>query len=137
IPAGKQTGIAPLGKGEVYRPAPYRRSQTKKRTSLPAEFTQATLDDLFAQATLEVDILPSLPIASIRAARDKKQNKRYTQLGFDSLPELFAIEGATALAPEEADNGTNGDKGAIQRTDRQPDRNRENGFPINLVTSER
>src|SRR5438105_4068027 len=88
VPAGKAAGLATFGKGEVYRPAPRSRRKTKKRPSETAGLTQATLDDLFSQTSLEVDILPSLPISSIRAAKAKKHNGQYTQLGFDTLPEL-------------------------------------------------
>src|SRR5437667_125326 len=63
----KPARLATFGNAEVYRPAPRSRRKTKKRSSEMAGFTQATLDDLFAQPTLEVDILPSLPIPIIRA----------------------------------------------------------------------
>src|SRR5260221_10314195 len=85
VPASKQTGIvtatsdvATFGKAEVYRPAPRSRRKAKPGTGLYLakkhatsfeSVKQATLDDLFTSLSLEVDILPSLPIPCIRAAR--------------------------------------------------------------------
>ncbi len=128
----KPARLATFGNAEVYRPAPRSRRKTKKRSSETAGLTQATLDDLFAQPTLEVDILPSLPIPIIRAARHAKHNGQYTQLGFDSLPELFAIEGATALAPEPVENRNEQHNGAVHRPDEQPGVRAKEPEPIRL-----
>src|SRR5258708_40052816 len=82
--------VATFGKAEVYRPAPRSRRKAKPGTGLYLakkhatsfeSIKQATLDDLFTSLSLEADILPSLPISSIRAARHAKQNGQYTQLG--------------------------------------------------------
>src|SRR5712691_4521968 len=133
VSPGKQAGIAPaFGKGEMYRSAPHRRSKAKKRTSRSPELTQATLDDLFSTQTLEADILPSLPIASIRAARAKKHTGQYTQLGFDTLPELFPIEGATALAPEPAENSSEPKNGVVKLPVEPPSVRADEHRPIKL-----
>src|SRR5438874_2071362 len=129
VTPGKPARLATFGNAEVYRPAPRSRRKTKKRSSEIAGFTQATLDDLFSQTSLEADILPSLPLISIQTAKAKKHNGQYTQLGFDTLAELFVTEGATALAPEPADTGTAKNNGAMQRADEQAGERAEDHVP--------
>src|SRR3989440_1275730 len=128
----KPARLATFGNAEVYRPAPHSRRKTKKRSSEMAGFTQATLDDLFSHTSLEVDILPSLPLISIQTAKAKKHNGQYTQLGFDSLPELFTIEGSTVLAPEPAENRNELQSGAVHRPDEQPGVRAKEPEPIRL-----
>jgi N12 class adenine-specific DNA methylase len=119
VSTGKPASIATFGRPEVYRSAPQSRRRVKKHTSVSTVYNQSTFDDLFATTSREADIPSPTPLTSIRAARGKKQNSQYAQLGFDSLTEIPPENGSAVPTGKPAGSGTESNDADIQRSEVQ------------------
>src|SRR5205823_2068718 len=69
-----------------------------------------------AATSQEADTPPVLPVTSIRAARNKKQNSQYAQLGFDSLAEVPPEDSGAVSTGKPAGSGTEYDLADVQRS---------------------
>ncbi len=116
VSAGKPAGIATFGGPEVYRSAPHSRRRGKKHTAVSDVYNQSTFDDLFDATSQKADIPSPLPLTSIRAAREKKQQRHITQLGFDSLAEVPPEDVGAVSTGEPAGSGTEDGLAAVQRS---------------------